>query len=141
MVEKRALIALHREKKILLQHRDENAPTLQNHWAFFGGSPEEGEEPEQAVRREAREELGIEPEGLRFFKKFEFQTDLLGPYEAYVFTAPLKHSVEELKKQQMEGDDLCLFSQEELEGKKIWKYDAIMLKELFSYLRSSSTLP
>ncbi len=133
MVEKRAVIILCDEKgRILLQHRDEHAPMLPNHWAFFGGSPEENEEPEQAVRREAKEELGIELDELRFLKKFEFDTELLGKYQAFVFTAPLTIPIEQLKRQQKEGDDLDLFSFEDLKGKKIWKYDLIILKELFN---------
>jgi 8-oxo-dGTP diphosphatase len=48
------------EGKILLQHRTKDAPTFPNYWAFFGGSLEEGETPEQAVRRESLEELAYQ---------------------------------------------------------------------------------
>jgi mutator protein MutT len=46
--------------EILLQHRTANDPTYPDHWAFFGGHIEDGETPEQAVTREAMEELQYE---------------------------------------------------------------------------------
>ena len=48
------------EGRILLQHRTKDAPTFPNYWAFFGGGLEEGETPEQAVRRESLEELAYQ---------------------------------------------------------------------------------
>ena len=52
-----AIILYDKNKKILLQHRAEDAERLPGYWAFFGGGIEKGETPEQAVRREALEEL------------------------------------------------------------------------------------
>lgn len=51
-------IILIKDKKILLQHRTDDAPVLPGYWGFFGGCVEQGETPEEAVRREAFEELG-----------------------------------------------------------------------------------
>ena len=45
---------------ILLQHRDNNAPTNPNKWGLFGGHMEGDETPEVTARRELREELGID---------------------------------------------------------------------------------
>lgn len=44
-------------KNLLLQHRSHDARIMPDYWAFFGGEIKEGETPEQAVRREAFEEL------------------------------------------------------------------------------------
>ncbi|MBS3123468.1 NUDIX domain-containing protein [Candidatus Woesearchaeota archaeon] len=53
-----ALIVLYdNNHRMLLQHRDNNAPWLPNSWAFFGGGIEYGESAEEAVRRETLEEL------------------------------------------------------------------------------------
>ncbi len=52
--------------KVLITQREEGSP----HgffWEFPGGKVEEGEEPRQALRRELREELGIEVKVGRFF--------------------------------------------------------------------------
>jgi 8-oxo-dGTP diphosphatase len=54
--------------EILLQHRSADAPTYPDHWAFFGGHIEDGETPEQAVAREAMEELQYELERPALFK-------------------------------------------------------------------------
>jgi len=60
-MEKVAVILLRNANgKILLQHRSADAPTYPDHWAFFGGHIEDGETPEQAVTREAMEELRYE---------------------------------------------------------------------------------
>lgn len=45
------------EKKILFQHRAENARRSPGFWGFFGGGINLGETPEQAVTRECAEEL------------------------------------------------------------------------------------
>ena len=58
MIRNVSIIILYDEKKrMLLQHRDENAERLPGYWAFFGGGMNEGETPEQAVIRETKEEL------------------------------------------------------------------------------------
>ncbi|MBD3355505.1 NUDIX domain-containing protein [Candidatus Woesearchaeota archaeon] len=46
-----------KEKRVLIQHRDDDAPTLPGYWAFFGGGIEEGESPVEALIRETYEEL------------------------------------------------------------------------------------
>jgi mutator protein MutT len=123
-------ILMDSDGKIVLQHRDGNAPTKKNMWAFFGGGIDKGETPEQTVRREAREELGIELKNLKFFNRYEFQ-ESYGFIEKSVFVAELDNSVEELKKQQEEGDGLGLFSFEETKGLEMSENDMKILKDLF----------
>lgn len=59
-----AAILMH-NGKFLLQHRD-NKPEITNpdKWGFVGGGIDEGETPEEAVRRECMEEVGVIPQGL-----------------------------------------------------------------------------
>lgn len=46
--------------RVLLQQRDDKpALPYAGWWTFFGGSVEEGETPDEAVKRELMEELGI----------------------------------------------------------------------------------
>ena len=118
--------------KILLQHKDAGAPRLANYWAFFGGGIEKDETPEQAVKREAKEELQIDLTEYKFFKKYTYTPDELvkNAVEIYMFTASLEWPVEQLKKQQLEGDNLGLFTFEETKKLKIWEKDRKVIEDL-----------
>lgn len=52
----------HPELGLLLQLRDNIAPTYPHHWGLFGGHMEAGESPEVAVWRELEEELQLTPQ-------------------------------------------------------------------------------
>lgn len=66
MIERRVAVVLlvDPQGRILMQHRDANARTAANQWAFPGGSIEPGEEPIDAARRELMEETGLEVDEL-----------------------------------------------------------------------------
>jgi 8-oxo-dGTP diphosphatase len=53
-------LVLSRDKRIVLQLRDPDAPTFPSHLATFGGSIDEGEIPIEALVRELKEELGAD---------------------------------------------------------------------------------
>jgi 8-oxo-dGTP diphosphatase len=65
------LILYKADGQILLQHRTKDAPIAPDHWSFFGGGIEEGESPEQAIRRESVEELGYHLTSPRLFAVHE----------------------------------------------------------------------
>jgi ADP-ribose pyrophosphatase YjhB (NUDIX family) len=52
---------VNRRGHVLLQQRDDR-PDLAyaNHWTLFGGQVEEGETPEECIRRELKEELDLD---------------------------------------------------------------------------------
>ncbi|OYV27713.1 MAG: hypothetical protein B7W98_01215 [Parcubacteria group bacterium 20-58-5] len=62
----------------LLQLRDDNPNILNpSKWGFVGGGIDEGEQPEEAIRRECTEEIGIVPKNLNYIgytndSKFRF---------------------------------------------------------------------
>jgi mutator protein MutT len=45
------------QKRILVQHRSMDQKRSPGKWGFFGGGIDEGETPEEAVKRECQEEL------------------------------------------------------------------------------------
>jgi len=61
------------DDRILLQKRDAIAGIyFPGFWGLFGGAAEDNETPEQAVRREIDEELGVSLHELTYFLEFQF---------------------------------------------------------------------
>lgn len=58
-----AVLLVDRSGRILLQLRSADAPASPGQWSFPGGGIEQGEEPEEAARRELREETGLRVDG------------------------------------------------------------------------------
>ncbi|MDW7759148.1 MAG: A/G-specific adenine glycosylase [Acidobacteriota bacterium] len=76
-----AAVAVIIHRKRILLHRRPPGGLLGDLWEFPGGKIEPGESAEQATKREVREELGIEIEGLEFLARIRhahtrFQVDL-----------------------------------------------------------------
>ena len=65
--------------RYLLQRRDPD-PSIwfPDHWGFFGGAVDAGEDAPMAVRRELHEEIGVCVSGLHHFMSLTFQVDGLG---------------------------------------------------------------
>jgi mutator protein MutT len=57
---KAAAVIITKGNKILLAKRSKNLSEEPNKWENMGGSVDSGETFEQAIRREAKEELGVE---------------------------------------------------------------------------------
>ncbi|MDO9399084.1 MAG: NUDIX domain-containing protein [bacterium] len=120
-----AIIILYdQDKKILLQHRAEDAKRLPGYWAFFGGGIETGETPEQAVKRETLEELDYTLENPKLIMKQNFfwkdETN-----EKHVFMEEYDPS----KKMILgEGQNLGWFHLSEITELKIVDHDIEVLK-------------
>lgn len=69
-------------KKILIGRRKDPKDIKGLTWAFPGGRPEHGEELEEAVKREVKEEtnLNVESMGIIFAKTYPEKRDLLAIY-------------------------------------------------------------
>ena len=128
-----ALFVLKDKKgKIILQHRDKNIKRFPDYWGFFGSEIERGETPENAVKREAKEELSIEFKDFKFFKRYECTRENGLIEEQVVFILPLILPVKKLKQQQKEGQDLGLFSFEEWGNLKTPEFEKIIFENLFA---------
>jgi len=104
-------VALVKDGKLILQHRDNGTKFRPNRWGFFGGHINENETPEQAIIREVKEELQIDIVP-KFVRSFNFENET-GPVEHNVFIANVEHSLEQLRELQTEGDDIGLFTLEQ----------------------------
>jgi len=60
MIQVALAIISNKDNEVLLQHRDNNAPTNPNKWGLWGGRIEKDETPLEAVVRELKEELNID---------------------------------------------------------------------------------
>lgn len=120
------------DNRILLQHRAEDTRHNPNLWGFFGGHIEDGETPEEAVVRETKEELSINLKDYIFYKKYSYLNQEGKPREKNIFIAPLSYPIEELKQKQQEGQDLGLFSFEEIKELEIIPHDFEVIKDVFN---------
>ena len=125
------VILISENGSVLLQHRDKRNRWNHDSWSEFGGQIEDGETPKETAKRELKEELGIKIEDLKFFKKYNINRADGAIYIQFVFTAPVNQSIQTLKKQQKEGDDLAFFTAEEIENLKTADYTKRILKDYF----------
>jgi 8-oxo-dGTP pyrophosphatase MutT (NUDIX family) len=103
------LIAVGSDNKILLQHKSKDAPNNPDTWCLFGGGVEDGETPEQAIKREIFEELQVE-----IIPSFFKTTTQTGEIERNYFSTTLQADSTALRNQQREGDNLGYFSLDEM---------------------------
>jgi 8-oxo-dGTP pyrophosphatase MutT (NUDIX family) len=89
-----ALIVLE-DGRYLLQLRDQKPGIFfPGHWGLFGGAVESGETPEQAVRREIKEELELSaPLKIDHVTDFAFTFGTFGVIERHVYKVPVPSSV------------------------------------------------
>lgn len=126
--------------KILLQHKAKDSKVLPDQWAFFGGGIDEGEAPEEAVAREAKEELGLDLRNLKFLGRYVAPFEG-GLYEQFVFVGGLTYQLEKLRLQQTEGQGIGLFSLAELKQMQINQRIMKILDDVFKLSFSDTFLP
>lgn len=112
-------LMLHRVKK----ERDEN----RDKWIGIGGKFQEGESPEDCVRREVREETGLELLELRYRGIVTFVSDEWGTEYMHLFTSrDLKGAV----KNDCDEGNLEWIEKTRLLSLPIWEGDKIFLRLL-----------
>jgi 8-oxo-dGTP pyrophosphatase MutT (NUDIX family) len=67
------------DQRYLMQLRSQKSGIFYpGHWGLFGGAVDAGEDPDQALQRELREELGVEISNARYFIEFSFDFTFCG---------------------------------------------------------------
>ena len=66
--------------EVFLQKRTEDAKVAPGCFGFFGGKIEEQETPDEALKREIKEELDLSVEDYKFFKQYDFGNVLINVY-------------------------------------------------------------
>lgn len=135
---KAALIILYdRENNLLLQHRTKDAAVLPDYWAFFGGEVKKGETPEDAVHREAFEELNYKLKLPQFFTERDFK---IGNAEGhmYVYIEAFDGNKSELKLQ--EGQGWGWYSISEIDSLRMIDHDRQMVNSIGKYLKDKNNV-
>lgn len=117
------------EGKILLQHRDNAAPTAPNKWSFFGGGMESGEIPVQTAIREIKEELEYDALSPRLVLVRDLQDH---PDFSKEFVFVEKYSGAKLTLR--EGDDMGFFAFNETFDLDMVENKKVLLPVLFDYI-------
>jgi 8-oxo-dGTP pyrophosphatase MutT (NUDIX family) len=134
MSERKRLVAgviLHREGRVLLQHRDDD-PGIRfpGHWSLFSGHVEDGETPEDGARREIEEELGLrlaDPLALAYHGEDDTR-------ERFIYEAALPVPPELLVLR--EGQGMALLAEEELDAYRVVPLHREILAQFFAQHRA-----
>ncbi len=130
-----SIIIKNNKGEILLQLRD-NKPTIKypNCWCNLGGKIEDKESPEEGIKREVKEEIGITLEEFKLFKKYELpdRTD-------WVFYTFLNLNPQEINL--AEGQEIKYFSYDETKQLRFGFGEEIFVKDFFLQDRLSDPTP
>lgn len=128
-----AKIILHKDKKVLLELRD-NLPSIRNpnQWSLFGGIVESGESAQQCVVREVKEELDIYVTHVELVKKEKVIVD-----RDYLEKNIYKARLSEVMISQItlrEGQDMQFFGIEDINYIDISPH---LKKDIYNFLRNN----
>ena len=70
-----SVLIFHDKDKILLQKRSLTAKRFPGTWGLFGGGIEANEDPEAGLKREIKEELGVELNNVRLVYSLKYSLD------------------------------------------------------------------
>ena len=97
MIEIAQALLFDRDCKLIIYLRDDKPEIpFPNHWDLFGGHVEAGETPEQALCRELEEEIGVELEIWRLFRRYECLTGDAYPNSKFIFCAEIDRCAADL---------------------------------------------
>jgi 8-oxo-dGTP diphosphatase len=108
-----AIILENDRGELLLALRDNKSwIPFPNHWDLIGGHVEEGETPEEGLKREIKEELDIEISDYSFYKKYVCLEGDAYANTKYIYQGKINIPIEEITL--LEGQRAQYFSREEI---------------------------
>ena len=125
-------IILNNRNDVLLQKKDLSYQWFPGKWCLFGGGMELGEDTEEALRRELREEIGDFFDDLVLFKKHEYRDVSPGGIREglqYVYITHFKGRVSDIKI--YEGAGFAFYSSLELSLVCINDPDLMAIREYY----------
>lgn len=126
MNEGAGIILINSNNEVLLLLRDNNKEIpFPNQWDIPGGKVETGESPEQAVRREMKEEMGLE----NLDKFNHFKTYKTNDLTDHIFWKRIDLNVNEINL--TEGQQIKYFSLEDIKNLKLAFNYNLVLEEFF----------
>ncbi|MBT6051483.1 MAG: NUDIX domain-containing protein [Candidatus Scalindua sp.] len=121
------------ENRQLLQHRTFDARLMPDYWAFFGGGIEKGETPEEAVCREAFEELNYNLKKPRFILEMDFK---VGTVKGHVHVFIEKFFGDKSVLKLNEGQAWGWFKLQEMQSLKMIDHDRDVVEIVDTHIRS-----
>ncbi len=132
MAERSVAVAIfHDDKDIVVQIRDKNSK-LGAKFGFWGGGVEPGETPDEAIKRELKEELAYEPDVLNYWTEHNFSTDSAS-YRLFAYVSPITDRLLASPFYEGEGMERIGLNQAILSG-DFSKGDTALLKKFKQYL-------
>lgn len=136
MIRVALIIIANKNQQVLLQHRDENAPTNPNKWGIWGGGIEKEETSTQAAVRELKEELDINVEAKKLEPFKVYRDRYFGDdWEGSIF---LLQDNGEFDYRLVEGDDFRFCSMKECQKMDVDPVASRILQDYFSKLTEGS---
>lgn len=113
---------------VFLQKRTKDAPNYPDMFGFFGGAAEDGETPDEALKREIKEELNIVPANYWFLGRYDLQSikDLYAMEVDDSFESRITV---------LEGEYGKFFSEEELQRENIIEEDKATFSDFFQKIK------
>lgn len=122
-------LIVNENNELLLQKKTIDYPTLPGgYWCFFGGEIENGEKPDETIRRELREELGIDFQEIHLYRELDYE---IPKYygKQYVFEVKFKGKISDIRL--TEGAGFAFFDKSELKNLKIPEMEKRVLRDYF----------
>lgn len=120
-------IIVNEQGKALLGKRARGIST--GMYTIIGGKLDEGEDPKEGVKREVKEEIGLDFEPNDLFLELEQEDDIFGKWKVFYFTGNVYG---EIKLKEDEISEIIYVSAEELDSRQDIAFDHNkILKDFF----------